>query len=162
MFTIRWAVVARPQRGGRDLPEQFTFTTFCDWIRHELEAELERRWEIDMNGVGVPDVYAEAAGWPSAAALLRSSFNNRSRHYLCPIQTDASIHSATAPKLTRLTPTQLGFRILDWEVPIIYFASLSSYFILLVSIKVCCIRALYSARPLKLIRCKISVQGRSQ
>jgi len=61
-LVLRWAVVARPRRGGRDLPEQFTFTTFCDWIRHELEAELERRWEIKMNGVGVPDAYASAAG----------------------------------------------------------------------------------------------------
>ena len=61
-LVLRWAVVARPRQGGRDLPEQFTFTTFCDWIRHELEAELERRWEIKMNGVGVPDAYAPAAG----------------------------------------------------------------------------------------------------
>jgi len=61
-LVLRWAVVARPQRGGRDLPEEFTFTTFCDWIRHELETELERRWEIKMNGVGVPDAYASAAG----------------------------------------------------------------------------------------------------
>jgi hypothetical protein len=61
-LVLRWAVVARPRQGGRDLPEQFTFTTFCDWIRHELEAELERRWEIEMNGVGVPDAYAPAAG----------------------------------------------------------------------------------------------------
>ena len=61
-LVLRWAVVARPRRGGRDLPEQFTFQTFCDWIRHELEAELERRWVIEMNGVGVPDAYASAAG----------------------------------------------------------------------------------------------------
>jgi len=61
-LVLRWAVVARPWRGGRDLPEQFTFQTFCDWIRHELEAELGRRWEIEMNGVGVPDAYASAAG----------------------------------------------------------------------------------------------------
>ncbi|MFC7167842.1 ISH3 family transposase [Halospeciosus flavus] len=61
-LVLRWAVVARPRRGGRDLPEQFTFQTFCDWIRHELEAELERRWEIEMNGVGVPDTYGPAAG----------------------------------------------------------------------------------------------------
>ena len=38
-LVLRWAVVARPRRGGRDLHEQFTFQTFCDWIRHELEAE---------------------------------------------------------------------------------------------------------------------------
>jgi IS4 transposase len=42
-LVFRWAVVARPRWGGRDLPEQFTFTTFCDWIRHELEEELERQ-----------------------------------------------------------------------------------------------------------------------
>jgi len=58
-LVLRWAVSARPQRGGRDLPEQFT--TFCGWIRHELGAELVRRWEIEMNGVGVPDAYALAA-----------------------------------------------------------------------------------------------------
>ena len=41
---------------------------FCDWIRHELEEELERRWKIEMNGVGVPDAYTAAAGWPQPAA----------------------------------------------------------------------------------------------
>lgn len=61
-LVLWWAVVARPRRGGRDLPDQFTFQTFCDWIRHELEAELARQWEIEMNGVGVPDAYASAAG----------------------------------------------------------------------------------------------------
>jgi hypothetical protein len=61
-LVLRWAVVARPRRGGRDLPTQFTFKTFCDWIRHELEADLDRRWEIEMNGVGVPDTYASVAG----------------------------------------------------------------------------------------------------
>jgi hypothetical protein len=35
------------------VPEQFTFSPFCDWIRYVLEAELERQWEIEMNGVGV-------------------------------------------------------------------------------------------------------------
>jgi IS4 transposase len=38
-LVLRWAVVARPRRGGRDLPEQFTFQTVCDWIRYELEAK---------------------------------------------------------------------------------------------------------------------------
>jgi len=61
-LVLRWAVVARPRRGGRDLPEEFTFKTFCDWIRHALEEELERSWEIEMNGVGVPEAYAPAAG----------------------------------------------------------------------------------------------------
>jgi len=32
--------------GGRDLPTQFASSTFCDWIRHVLEQEVERRWEI--------------------------------------------------------------------------------------------------------------------
>ncbi|EMA56693.1 ISH3 family transposase [Halococcus thailandensis] len=61
-LVLRWAVVARPRRGGRDLPEEFTFSVFCDWIRHALEEELERRWKIEMNGVGVPDAYTAAAG----------------------------------------------------------------------------------------------------
>jgi len=61
-LVLRWAVVARPRRGGRDLPEEFTFKTFSDWIRHALEEELERSWEIEMNGVGVPEAYALAAG----------------------------------------------------------------------------------------------------
>ena len=61
-LVLRWSVVARPQRGGRDLPEAFTFKTFSDWIRHALEEELERSWEIEMNGVGVPEAYTPAAG----------------------------------------------------------------------------------------------------
>ncbi len=62
-LVLRWAVVARPRRGGRDLPEEFTFKTLSDWIRHALEEELERSWEIEMNGVGVPEAYTPAAGW---------------------------------------------------------------------------------------------------
>ena len=61
-LVLRWAVVARPRRGGRDLPEEFTFKTFSDWIRHALEEELERSWKIEMNGVGVPEAYAPSAG----------------------------------------------------------------------------------------------------
>jgi len=61
-LVLRWAVVARPRRAGRDLPEEFTFKTFCDWIRHELEEELRRRWKIKANGVGVPALEATAAG----------------------------------------------------------------------------------------------------
>ena len=58
---LRWAVVARPRRGGRDLPTRFTFTTFREWITHELDAELGRRWSVPTNGIGVPDSYALAA-----------------------------------------------------------------------------------------------------
>ncbi|SIS22047.1 hypothetical protein SAMN05421752_1482, partial [Natronorubrum thiooxidans] len=36
--------------------------TFSDWIRHALEEELERSWEIEMNGTGVPEAYTPAAG----------------------------------------------------------------------------------------------------
>jgi hypothetical protein len=35
--------VARAEVGGRDLPDEFTFKTFCDGIRHELEEELRRQ-----------------------------------------------------------------------------------------------------------------------
>jgi len=41
---VRLVPVARPTAGGRD--QEFTFKTFCDWIRHELEEELRRRWKI--------------------------------------------------------------------------------------------------------------------
>jgi hypothetical protein len=57
VFNIRWAVVARPRRGGRDLPTGFTFSKFCDWIRKELEEEFERQWYVEANGVGVPETY---------------------------------------------------------------------------------------------------------
>ena len=61
-LVLRWAVAARLRRGGRDLPEQFTFQTFCDWIRHELEEQLRRQWKIEANEVGVPASQATAAG----------------------------------------------------------------------------------------------------
>ncbi len=35
-----------------------TFKTFCDWIRKELEDELERRWYVEMSGVGGPKYMA--------------------------------------------------------------------------------------------------------
>ncbi len=59
-LVLRWAVVARPRRGN--LPEEFTFKTFSDLIRHALEEELERDWKIEMNGVGVPEAHAPATG----------------------------------------------------------------------------------------------------
>lgn len=45
----------------RDLPEEFTFKTLRDWIRHELEEQLQRRWKIKMNGMGAPASYGTAA-----------------------------------------------------------------------------------------------------
>ena len=60
-LVLRWALVARPRRGGRELPDEFTFKTFCDWIRKELEEELERRWYIETNDAGVPETYGSVA-----------------------------------------------------------------------------------------------------
>lgn len=41
-LVLRWAVIARPPPGGRGLPEEFTFKTFYDWIRYELEDQPKR------------------------------------------------------------------------------------------------------------------------
>lgn len=54
--------VAGAARSGRDLPKEFTFTVFCEWIRYTLREGLERRWEIEINGVCVPALYAPDAG----------------------------------------------------------------------------------------------------
>jgi hypothetical protein len=62
LLVLGCAVIARPQRGGRDLPDEFTFKTFCDWIRHELEEGLRRQWKIKANGVGIPASQAMTAG----------------------------------------------------------------------------------------------------
>ena len=72
-LVLRWSVVARPQRVGRDLPEEFIFKTFSDWIRHALEEELERSWKMEMNGVGIPEAYAPAVGWLSPRTRVRVS-----------------------------------------------------------------------------------------
>ena len=56
-LVLRWAVVARPQRSGHDLPGEFTFKTFCDRIRTELEDEAGRRWYVETDGVEVPEIY---------------------------------------------------------------------------------------------------------
>lgn len=50
----------RPRRRWRDPPKKFTFKAFCDWIRHELEEELRRKWKIKANGVGVSASQATA------------------------------------------------------------------------------------------------------
>jgi len=39
-LVVRWTVVARPRRGGRDLPTEFTFELVCGWIRDHLSTEL--------------------------------------------------------------------------------------------------------------------------
>jgi len=40
-----------PTVGGRDLPEEFEFKTFCDWIRHELEEETTPPGEDRRTGL---------------------------------------------------------------------------------------------------------------
>jgi len=60
-LVLRWAVVARPRRARRDLPEEFTFKTFSDWIRDALEEGLSVVGKIKMNGVGVPGSVRQAA-----------------------------------------------------------------------------------------------------
>jgi hypothetical protein len=61
-LVLRLAVVARPIAGGRDLPDEFTFKTLHDWIRHELGEELRRQWKIKASGIGVPVSQAAVAG----------------------------------------------------------------------------------------------------
>jgi len=46
-----------PTAGRRDLPEEFTFKTFCDWIRRErvtppVEDQSERGWSASITGSG--------------------------------------------------------------------------------------------------------------
>jgi len=59
-LVVRWTVVARPRRGGRDLPTEFTFELVCGWIRDHLSTELGWQYTWETNGVGLPPGYA----WP--------------------------------------------------------------------------------------------------
>jgi hypothetical protein len=62
---LRWAVLARTGAGASDLKtEEFTFSVLCDWIWKEPEEQLERRWEIKMNGngTGILASYQTTAG----------------------------------------------------------------------------------------------------
>ena len=54
---VRWGVLAQPRRGGRELPAWFRFEVFREWIAHDLDEDLERRWEAPTNGVGILDTY---------------------------------------------------------------------------------------------------------
>jgi hypothetical protein len=60
-LVVRWAVVARPQQGGRDLPIEFTFELVCGWIRDHLSADLGWQYTWETNGVGLPPEYGAAA-----------------------------------------------------------------------------------------------------
>ena len=61
-LVLCWTVIARPQRGGHELSDEFTSSVFYDWIRKELGEQLERQWEIKMNGTGIPASYQAAVG----------------------------------------------------------------------------------------------------
>jgi hypothetical protein len=56
-LVVRWAVVARPRWGGRDLPVGFTFGLVREWIRHCLNSDLGWRWSWETNGIGLPPAY---------------------------------------------------------------------------------------------------------
>ena len=58
---VRWAVVARPRRGGRDLPTEFTFELVCGWIRDHLSAALGWQYAWGTNGVGLSPTVRPAA-----------------------------------------------------------------------------------------------------
>jgi len=59
-LVVRWAVVARPQKGGRDLPTEFTFELVCGWIRDHLSDDLGWQYTWETNGVGLPPAYGAA------------------------------------------------------------------------------------------------------
>jgi len=59
-LVVRWTVVARPRRGGRDLPTEFTFELVCGWIRDHLSTELGWQYTWETNGL----VYRRATPWP--------------------------------------------------------------------------------------------------
>ena len=59
-LVVRWGVLAQPRRGGRELPAWFRFEVFREWIDHDLDEDLERRWEVPTNGVGIPASYRAA------------------------------------------------------------------------------------------------------
>jgi len=57
---LRWAVVARPRQGGRDLPEEFTFKTSVtgfvarleEGVTPPVEDQSERGWSASITGNG--------------------------------------------------------------------------------------------------------------
>jgi hypothetical protein len=52
---LEWAVLARPRRGGRALPAEFTFSdAFLHGIEEVLDEELGWKKEHQTNGVGLP------------------------------------------------------------------------------------------------------------
>jgi IS4 transposase len=56
---VRWGVLATPRRGGRALPVWFRFEMFREFIDHSLDETLRRKWEVAINGVGIPATYSQ-------------------------------------------------------------------------------------------------------
>jgi hypothetical protein len=60
---LQWAVLARPRRGGRALPVEFTFSdAFLHGIEQELDDELGWKKKHRTNGVGLPVGYEHGLG----------------------------------------------------------------------------------------------------
>ena len=54
-LVLQWAVLARPRRGGRALPVEFTFgDAFLHGVVRELNRDLEWKEEHRTNGTGLP------------------------------------------------------------------------------------------------------------
>jgi len=72
-LVVRWTVVARPRRAGRDLPTEFTFELVCGWIRDHLSTELGWQYTWETNGVGLPPGLRLGHGLTEVRPLARLS-----------------------------------------------------------------------------------------
>jgi len=62
-LVVQWAVLARPRRGGRALPVEFTFSdAFLHGIERVLDDELGWKTKHRTNGEGLPQGYEHGLG----------------------------------------------------------------------------------------------------
>jgi hypothetical protein len=62
-IVLQWAVLAQPRRGGRALPEEFTFSdAFLHGIEKVLDDELGWKEKHQTNGEGLPQCYNHGLG----------------------------------------------------------------------------------------------------
>ena len=62
-IVLLWGLLARPRRGGRAIPTDFSFRDgFLHGIQQHLDNELGWREEYRTNGVGLPTGYGDAIG----------------------------------------------------------------------------------------------------
>ena len=60
---LQWAVLAHPRRGGRVLPDKFTFSdAFLYGIEEVLDEELGWKDKWQTNGEGLPSCYDHGLG----------------------------------------------------------------------------------------------------